>query len=85
MGTLTIRNLDDTVKAKLRLAAAARGVSMEEEARRRLKESVNAPQPGPKTIKAEDLLKFGSKPAVPFDQKPAFDEMWDEILDSHSH
>lgn len=33
MGTLTIRNLDDTVKQRLRERAAARGVSMEEEAR----------------------------------------------------
>ena len=33
MGTLTIRNLDDDVKQELRTRAAARGVSMEQEAR----------------------------------------------------
>ncbi len=33
MGSLTIRNLDDTVKASLRLRAARNGRSMEEEAR----------------------------------------------------
>lgn len=34
MGTLTIRNLDDDVKADLRVRAATNGRSMEEEARR---------------------------------------------------
>lgn len=33
MASLTIRKLDDSVKAKLRVRAAQRGVSMEEEAR----------------------------------------------------
>lgn len=33
MGTLTIRRLDDETKTRLRLAAALKGVSMEEEAR----------------------------------------------------
>jgi antitoxin FitA len=33
MASLTIRNLDDRVKAKLRLRAAKHGRSMEEEAR----------------------------------------------------
>jgi antitoxin FitA len=34
MSTLTVRNLDESVKAKLRVRAAQEGVSMEEEARR---------------------------------------------------
>lgn len=33
MGTMTIRNLDDEVKARLRVRAAQHGRSMEEEAR----------------------------------------------------
>ena len=33
MGTLTIRNMDDGVKERLRMRAASRGHSMEEEAR----------------------------------------------------
>ena len=33
MGTLTIRNIDDGVKERLRMTAAAHGHSMEEEAR----------------------------------------------------
>lgn len=40
MGTLTIRNLDDTVRQRLRERAAARGVSMEEEARTILGDAV---------------------------------------------
>lgn len=75
MGTLTIRNLDDTVKAKLRLAAAARGVSMEEEARRRLKESVCLPENTWKKPTVKDLLQFSVKPAVTFDLKKISDEM----------
>ena len=34
MGNLTIRNLDDRVKTKIRMRAAKSGRSMEEEARR---------------------------------------------------
>lgn len=37
MATLTIRNLDDTVRDRLRVRAAQHGVSMEEEARRILR------------------------------------------------
>ena len=33
MGTLTIRNLDDSLKERLRVRAAVNGHSMEEEAR----------------------------------------------------
>lgn len=42
MATLTIRSLDDGVKAKLRMLAASHGRSMEEEAREILKEGVSA-------------------------------------------
>jgi len=37
MASITIRNLDDDVKERLRIAAARHGVSMEEEARRILR------------------------------------------------
>lgn len=42
MGTLTIRNIDDDVKQRLRRQAATRGVSMEEEARLALRSWVRA-------------------------------------------
>jgi len=44
MAAITIRNLDDNVKANLRIQAASNGRSMEEEARRILRDGV-MPQP----------------------------------------
>lgn len=43
MGTLTIRNLDDPLKRRLRLRAAARNRSMEEEARQILRAALQEP------------------------------------------
>lgn len=43
MGSLTIRNLDDRVKSKIRMRAAKHGRSMEEEARRLLTVAVQRP------------------------------------------
>lgn len=40
MATLTIRNLDDEIKSKIREQASKNGVSMEEEVRRILKRAV---------------------------------------------
>lgn len=42
MSTLTIRNLDNEVKRRLRVRAAERGVSMEQEIRDTLRASVAA-------------------------------------------
>lgn len=44
MASITIRNLDDQVKAKLRMVAARNGHSMEEEARIILRSALNQPQ-----------------------------------------
>lgn len=41
MASITVRNLDDEVKTRLRVRAAANGRSMEEEARLVLAEAVN--------------------------------------------
>lgn len=41
MATLTIRNFDDELKARLRVEAAARGHSMEEEARAILRRALS--------------------------------------------
>jgi len=43
MAALTIRQLDDTIKQKLRVRAAHHGRSMEEEAREILRTSLNEP------------------------------------------
>ncbi|MFY0990145.1 FitA-like ribbon-helix-helix domain-containing protein [Halomonas sp. C05BenzN] len=42
MATITIRNLDDDLKAELRLAAARHGHSMEEEVRTILRRALSA-------------------------------------------
>lgn len=45
MASLTIRNLDDNLKADLRLRAAQHGRSMEEEARQILRQTLAHPVP----------------------------------------
>ncbi|TCQ84804.1 MULTISPECIES: plasmid stabilization protein [Rahnella] len=45
MATITVRNLDDDVKELLRIAAAKKGHSMEEEARLILKQVLTPAQP----------------------------------------
>lgn len=45
MASLTIRQLDDGIKQRLRRRAAARGVSMEEEARRAIQSWVGQSEP----------------------------------------
>lgn len=52
MGALTIRNLDDDVKRRLRMMAASKGWSMEEEARQILRSATARPEP------PKDLGKF---------------------------
>ncbi|WP_028840495.1 FitA-like ribbon-helix-helix domain-containing protein [Thermomonas fusca] len=42
MATMTIRNLDDELKARLRIRAAQHGKSMEEEARSILREALKS-------------------------------------------
>ena len=44
MASITIRNLDDDVKARLRVRAAEHGRSMEEEAREILRRAVGTPR-----------------------------------------
>ena len=81
MGTLTIRNLDDNVKQKLRKRAAARGVSMEQEALDLLThEAFGTEQRGSK-ITLEEIMKFSQKHEMPFDQKQAQDEFWDYLYE----
>jgi plasmid stability protein len=44
MATMTIRDIDDRLKARLRLRAARHGHSMEEEAREILRTALSAPR-----------------------------------------
>lgn len=78
MATLTIRNLDESVKQELRQRAAERGVSMEQEVRDVLTESIVKPRRKKSILR--DLRRLGVEPGKPFDQKRITDEMWDEGL-----
>ncbi|MCY3839506.1 MAG: plasmid stabilization protein [Gammaproteobacteria bacterium] len=53
MASITIRNLDDDVKTRLRVRAAEHQRSMEEEVRIILRDAVNGGRAGPR-----DLAKF---------------------------
>ena len=53
MASITIRNLDDDVKTRLRVRAAEHRRSMEEEVRIILRDAVNGRRVGPR-----DLAKF---------------------------
>lgn len=91
MGSLTVRKVDDEVMRDLRISAASRGVSMEQEARDRLRQPLpqTAEISGPRTsdgsvwrLKAtkEELLAIGRKlPKVEFDQKEESDRLYDYL------
>lgn len=78
MGTLTIRDLDESVKQRLREQAASRGLAMEKVVRRMLRQGVM-----PRRRKGsifDELTRLGVKPDEPFDQKKFTDALWDEGL-----
>ena len=58
MATLTIRQIDDATKMKLRVRAAHHGCSMEEEAREILRASLNTPVTQPPENIAEAIRKL---------------------------
>jgi plasmid stability protein len=57
MASITVRRLDDTVKAKLRLRAASHGRSMEEEAREILRAGLRARRV-PRLNLAESIRRY---------------------------
>ena len=81
MASITIRNLDNDVKTKLRMQAAGNGRSMEEEARLILAEAVAreaAPAKGLGTAIHELFKPFGGidldlPPREPMREPPRFD------------
>ncbi|RST87486.1 hypothetical protein EJC49_05270 [Aquibium carbonis] len=86
MATVTVRKLDDEVIRDLRLSAAERGVSMEQEARDRLKRPLPRQEPEdpgkPKWhLKAsmEEILALGRKPEKPIDHKAESDALYDYL------
>ena len=57
MASITIRNLDDDVKTRLRIRAAGHGRSMEEEARLILREAVDR-KAGPENLATAIRARF---------------------------
>jgi antitoxin FitA len=70
MATITIRRLDDKLKAQLRIRAAQHGRSMEEEAREILRQSLAQP-PEPKRNLMDAIRRhFGPLGGVELDIPP---------------
>ena len=69
VASITIRKLDDEVKARLRVQAAGNGRSMEEEARVILCEAVG-PKPKPQNLAAIFRARFGPENGVDLELPP---------------
>lgn len=82
MAALTIRNVDDALKAQLRIRAAQNGVSMEEEARRILREALTRASSPPALMGQRLLNRFADvasdELAMPARQAPRTPPQWDE-------
>lgn len=89
MGTVTVRKVDDDVMRDLRISAARRGVSMEQEARDRLRRPLTQGDVAPPRavsdagkprwlLKAtkEELLALGRRPDEPIDHKAEADALY---------
>lgn len=91
MGAITVRKLTDEEIRDLRISAAKRGVSMEQEARDRLRRPLSDDQDHPRAdddttkwrLKAtrERLLALGVRPDVPIDQKSEADALYRYLED----
>jgi len=87
MASLTIRNIDDELKQKLRLRAARNGRSMEQDLRLALQGLVQdeAPETPRRRSEAEATIIFDRLTALahpslqPFDLKAASDELYDYL------
>ena len=69
MASITIRNLDNDVKTRLRIRAAAHGRSMEEEARLILREAVER-QAGPTNLARAIRVRFAPLGGVELELPP---------------
>lgn len=72
MASITIRNLDDAVKRRLRVRAAEHGWSVEEEAREILRQAVGEPT-GPKNLGEVIHRRFAALGGVDLDLPPRAD------------
>ena len=69
MASITIRNLDDDVKIRLRMRAAGNGRSMEEEARLILREAVSH-KTGPENLASAIRTRFAPFGGVELELPP---------------
>jgi plasmid stability protein len=80
VGTLTIRNLEDPLKSRLRLRAAARNRSMEEEARQILRAALQETAVPPEDLGSRIRARFAAlgdiqlalEPREPPNEPPLF-------------
>lgn len=89
MSAITVRKLDETVLRDLRISAARRGVSMEQEARDRLRQPLSMPQAPADALAGgkewhlaaslEDILALGRRNVTPIDHKAESDAMFDYL------
>ena len=70
MASITIRNLDDDVKTRLRVRAAEHRRSMEEEVRIILRDTVNGGRGGPRNLAAFTRECFASLGDVELELPP---------------
>jgi plasmid stability protein len=70
MASLTIRNLDDPLKARLRIQAAVHGRSMEEEARTILRAALNRETPRHGNLPAAIRACFAQSGGVDLELPP---------------
>jgi plasmid stability protein len=60
MAVMTIRNIDDAIKTRLRLRAAMHGRSMEDEARDILRSALSTESPRPRNLGQAINERFGA-------------------------
>ena len=70
MASLTIRNLDDPLKARLRVQAATHGHSMEQEAREILRVALNTAAPRPTNLYDAIRERFAKHGGVELELPP---------------
>ena len=70
MASITIRNLDDDIKVRLRIRAAEHGRSMEEEARIVLRDAVSPEPPEEQNLARAIRARFASVGGVELNLPP---------------
>lgn len=70
MASITIRNLDNTLKQRLRIQAARHGHSMEEEARSILRTALTTPDRAPENLAERIRQRFAAVGGVDLDIPP---------------